>query len=454
MRGLLIRIEHWSDQLDHRPSVLMGAGTVMLALIAGVFVLIFAVFGGDFSNYAAVTVVLPPSATAVSPDSPVEYLDVQVGTVAGEGHAAGGGLVAVPVHLDRSKLKAIPVGVVALVQPTSIFGNQYIVLQPPSAGAGSEPTLRSGATILAAGVGHTNSVQETVGDLDRILIELHPAELDGALTAMAQAIAGQGQSLGATLDSASGYLATMQPLWPTMVVDLQRLTPFADALSAAVPDLLGTLAHFSTTGSALSTNASEVKGLITNGAALAGNSATLLTEVQQPFAVLMAASGPMLQDISANPQEIAQLLSGLDGFARAIVSAESNGPYLQATATVDVLNPANLALGALGGPDMLSELAAGLGSKLVDPPTYTAADCPQLGGLSNCGGPAASATTADDTGADRPAKSGTVVPVLDPAVEDAAVSAVATAATGRAPGSAAVASLLLSPVLESIGATS
>ena len=41
---------------------------------------------------------------------------------------------------------------------------------------------------------------------------------------------------------------------------------------------------------------------------LAGESASLLAAIQQPFDVLSADSGPFLTAISQNPQEISQLL--------------------------------------------------------------------------------------------------------------------------------------------------
>ena len=72
----------------------------------------------------------------------------------------------------------------------SRFGDAYIVLEPPT--NPGTATLKAGATIPALQVGQTASLQTTLGDLDNLLIELHPGQLDAALHRVGRRCPGAG----------------------------------------------------------------------------------------------------------------------------------------------------------------------------------------------------------------------------------------------------------------------
>lgn len=413
-------------------------GITFVVLMIGLVILILELFGGTFSSYDLVNAQLPASSTAVALGAPVEYRNVTVGNVSSEGRSVPGGLIVIQLHIIPSMLGDIPANVAATEQPVSFFGDPYIVLQPPA--APSTATLQAGATIPALQVGQTASLQETLGDLDRLLVNLHPAELDAALTAVAGALQGQGTSLGKNIDAGNAYLSKMLPLWPTVVANLKLLVPISNQFAASTPDILSILANQTVTGRTVLSDAKNVRGAISGGSTLVSETDQLLHAIQQPFNVLAADSGPFLQDISQNPNEISQLLQGLDEWAQAWTAAESSGPYLQLTSTVSVANPADLGLAVIGGPEIAHYLAGGLGSGFVNPSTYSSA-----GTI-----PASTATTAATAAALQRAVSATSGRVMSAKAQTAAVSKIVSAMTGRAPASPAVATLLLSPVLSNL----
>ncbi len=233
--------------------------------------------------------------------------------------------------------------------------------------------MHTGETIPALQSAQTGSLQATLGSLDNLLIKLHPAELDAALTALASGLQGNGTSLGHNLVRANTYFRQMLPLWPTVVSNLKTLVPVANQFAASTPDILQILANQTTTAKTITDQASGVRSAIGGGETLTGEAAQLLTAIQQPFNVLTADSGPFLTAISQNPEEISQLLQGLDAWANAWISAESSGPYLNLTQTEVVANPADLGLAVLGGPQAAAYLSAGLGPGNVNPPTYSSA---------------------------------------------------------------------------------
>jgi phospholipid/cholesterol/gamma-HCH transport system substrate-binding protein len=412
---------------------LIGLGLALVALLVGVVAAVFASFGGAFSTYAVARAQLPATSTAIALNAPVEYRNVTVGTVASQGRSVPGGLVSVTLHLERSMLHVIPAGVRATETPVSFFGDAYLVLTPPAHPGAA--TLRAGTTIPALDVGQTGSLQATLGDLDTLLIKLHPGELDAALTALASALQGNGTSLGHNLVRANTYFQQMLPLWPTFVSNLDTLVPVSNQFAASTPDLLKILANQTTTATTINDQAAAVRQSLGGGETLTGQLASLLTAIQEPYNVLAADSGPFLQAVSQSPTEISQLLQGLDNWAKAWTTAESSGPYLSLTDNQVVVNPADLGLAVLGGPEASAYLAAGLGPGIVNPPTYTSA-----GAI-----PAAEAKTDTLT-----STSSLPDPVLKASAENEAVSQIVTALGGTPPRARSVATLLLSPVLEDL----
>jgi len=411
---------------------LLTLGLAFALFLVSAVVLIFESFGGAFSSYIVVQAQLPASSTAVALNAPVEYRNVTVGTVASQGLSVPGGLVVITLHLQQSMLHLIPVGVTATETPVSFFGDAYILLEPPA--HMSSATLKAGETIPALKVGETASLQATLGDLDFLLTSLHPARLDAALTALAGALQGQGTSLGKNLDKGNNYFTKMLPLWPTVISNLKTLVPVANQFASSTPDILQILANQTTTGDTINAQETAVRASLGGGATLAGETAQLLTAIQQPYAILTADSAPFLQDISQNPKEIAELLEGFNSWADSWIAAESSGPYLNLSTTVVVANPADLGLAVLGGADVNSYLSAGLGPGYVNPATYgSAGSIPANAG--------AALTSAIE---DAPNQ---VLP--EPGQTDA-ISDIVDSISGNRPASAAVATLLLSPVLEGL----
>jgi phospholipid/cholesterol/gamma-HCH transport system substrate-binding protein len=417
-----------------------GALAVAIALAAGV--LVFASFGGEFSNFVAVTAALPASSTAVALNSPVEYKNVQVGTVVSQGTSIPGGLISITLHIEPSMVHSIPANVRVTVAPVSFFGNEYVVLVPPA--HPDKTTLRAHQQIEPLVTGQTASLQALLSNLDHLLIELHPGQLDAALTALSSALVGQGTSLGKNLVAGNKYLEAMLPLWPKVVADLEATEPVANSFAEATPNLLQILSNQTITSKTITDSASNVRNAISGGETIASDANKLFDAIQSPFAVLTADSVPFLQDLSQNPDEIAELLTGLDKFANAFMAAEANGPYLSVTANINVINPADLGVAVLGGSSstLIKAISAGLGPSYVNPPLYTAADCPHFGSLSDCDGVATGGSTNLDSA------------VLPAAAETEAVSQIYQSVSGRAPANSSVSSLLLSPVLEGLVARS
>jgi virulence factor Mce-like protein len=420
---------------DHSHRRLVACGLALIVFVAAIIGVIVQSISGNFASFVPVKAELPSSGNAIQIDSPVQYRDVTVGSVASDGHPVGGGVVSVSLHIKPAKLAAIPASVRATVGPLSVFGNQAVQLVAPVAVGG--PHLTAGQTIPALASGPTASLQATLGDLDNLLNALHPAEMNAALTALATALRGQGQSLGDTFARSSLYIRQMLPLIPTIESNFRLLAPVADRLASATPDVLGILSNLTVTNQTYTADQSQLHQALIGGATAAAQSSQILSVIQSPWSRLLADSGPLFADVTQNATEIAQILSGLDTWAKAWSASESHGPFLTLTSSLSVANPADVVRAALGDPAADTLFAEGLGAGLVDPPTYTAANCPIRYGPTP--GPCITGPS--------PAASS----LIPASRQQEAVATIAAGLDhGERPTSPAVASLLLSPVLQAM----
>ena len=329
------------------------------------------------------------------------------------------------------------------------------------------------------------SLQDTTKQFYTLLNAVHPADLSVALHSFAAALRGEGTNLGQTLDLADNYLALTNTLLPTVQNDVGLLTPVAQSVNNAAPDIIGTLGNGVTTGNAIHDNATSLSGLLTNGANAVGQLNTgLFSQVQNTLPNLLNSSGPVLNDIASNPNLLSQTLRGLGQFSAAVAAEETHGPFLSVNVNLPVSNAEAAVQAALGyvppGQTISSELATALGS-VFDPRPYTSADCPVYAGMqSNCAtanSPAAPRSgSASTQSAVRPGGSAAAGPsgaagtsaagagnatlsaqaTSNPfATEVAAVQNIATAlGGGQAPAAPGVASIVLVPLYSSMAVRS
>jgi virulence factor Mce-like protein len=416
---------------------------VLAGIVAAVVWAIVSAFTGTFTNVVKIRAQLPVGSNAVPISAPVEYRNVTVGKVGSETEGPGGS-VAVEFEIYPRHLADIPKGVQAQVEPLSIFGNQYVNLVPPKVASGGH--LEAADFIGPYGGAPSSSLQGTVTQLYDLLNAIHPADLDVALTAFAQALNGEGKALGQTLAGSANYLGrAVVPNLAQINSDFALLSPVNDELNRAAPDVLGTLSNSVTTGQTIVDQEQALHTLLTAGSQGIGRFAGVLQQVQATLPTLMNESGPLLADITQNPDELSRTLSGLTQFASAVAAQETAGPFLSVNVSLPVADISAGVNAALGYNNPASVYAA-LGSA-VNPPTYTSANCPQYPGESNIhcgtgGSPSAGPTTGNP---------GPVTP-LSPTGVSAASTGSSTSVAGAGPTAGLVAASAQDPAAAELDA--
>jgi phospholipid/cholesterol/gamma-HCH transport system substrate-binding protein len=440
-------------------------GLLLSVLVIGIIYAIVLAFTGHFTNVVPIDAQLPPGSNALTVGAPVEYRNVTVGKVASEAQGPNGS-ISVRFEMYPARMAQVPKGVQAEVAPLSIFGNQYVDLVPPANLTAAH--LQAGDFIGPYAAAPSTSLQGTVTQLYDLLHAVHPADLDTALTAFATALRGEGVNLGQALSAASDYFGAIQPHLPTAQSDLRLLDPVSGELRAATPDLLGLVSNSSVSAQTITNQAAQLHTLLATGQSATTKFADILQQSQDSLISLMNQSGPLLSDVTANPNELSLTLQGLGQWAAAWAAAESNGPYLSVTANLpiaDISAGVNAALG-YNNP---SSISAALGPAF-NPATYSSANCPEYPGATNpyCGvggspaaipgsgstvssaayRPSATPTAAATQQQGVQTYAGPSTPYLD---ELRAIDAIATALNGgQPPASPALASLVLFPLLSSM----
>jgi phospholipid/cholesterol/gamma-HCH transport system substrate-binding protein len=360
-----------------------AAGAVLAGVTAALVWAIVSAFTGSFTDVLKIRAELPPGSNAVTVAAPVEYLNVTVGKVGSEAQGPNGD-VQVQLQIYPRALSHIPKGVEAQVAPLSIFGNQYVnLVRPATIGSGH----LGASDFISPYVGApSTSLQGTVTQLYDLLNAVHPADLDTALTAFAQALNGEGTALGHALAGSGKYLGTaVVPNLANVNADIGLLTPVNNEIDRSAANLLATLSNSATTGQTITQQESALKSLLTQGTAAIEQFSGVLNQVQGTLPRLLNESGPLLADVTRSPDGLSRTLSGLTQFAAAVAAQEQGGPFLAVHAALPVANISAGVNAALGYQNPASVDAA-LGSA-VNPRTYTSADCPQYPGETNpfCG---------------------------------------------------------------------
>lgn len=214
------------------------AGLIVIGLV--VFGLI-GVYQKTFLPVTRVTVVSDRAGLQLDKGSSVRAFGVPVGEVRGV-QVAGEG-VEIEVALDNDAVDNIPADVVASIRSTTLFGAKFVELEVPR-GPVSDP-------IDAGGVVQARSTTVEANDVFQhamtVLKAVNPEKLNSTLTAMATALDGNGENLGALVTGLDDYLAEINPHLEQLIADLALVEDVGRNLNAIAPQTLQTVRQLNTT---------------------------------------------------------------------------------------------------------------------------------------------------------------------------------------------------------------
>jgi len=260
---------------------------VVLALLLGLSV---AVYQKVFTEVAHVTLETDTAGNQLQEASDVKIRGVRGGQV-GEVKASQDGatieLAIAPDHLDQ-----IPANVSVRLLPKTLFGERFVALQLPK--DPSEERLSDGDVITQDRTRNAIELQRVIDDTLPLLQAVHPEDLSFTLGAVADALRGKGDELGANLATTGEYFGQINTVLPQLQADISELADFAETYEGAADDLLAVLDNLAITNATVVDQEEQLRRTFTVGTSSSNVTAGFLERNESTIISLAETSRPVL----------------------------------------------------------------------------------------------------------------------------------------------------------------
>ncbi|SDZ29192.1 phospholipid/cholesterol/gamma-HCH transport system substrate-binding protein [Micromonospora pattaloongensis] len=282
-------------------------GIVFIALLAVALTASVLQYRKAFTPVAWVTLRADRAGLHLNEGADVKVRGVIVGDVRSVRTEGGG--AELRLALDPATIGRIPADVTARLLPKTLFGERYVELvAPPHTAA---PPLRDGAVI-------TQDRSRTAVELERVLDEalpllqsIRPDQLAATLSAVATALDGRGEQLGANLTRLADYLRQLNPAMPTIAEDVRTLATVLDSYDSALPDLLAVLRDVTVTARTIGDQRTQLDAFLAGTTDAADVTRIFLDRHGDQLIRLGTVSRPVLQLLAAYAPEYPCLMRGL-----------------------------------------------------------------------------------------------------------------------------------------------
>lgn len=241
-----------------------GWTVILVITLVALFMLCVALFAGTFTPSVPVTLTSDRAGLVMETGGKVKLRGVQVGQVA----AIKGGQHAVRLELqiDPDQIQYIPANVEAQIRATTAFGAKYVdLIYPPDP---SPQRLAAGAVLRSRNV--STEVNTVFENLVSLLRQIDPAKLNGALSALAEGLRGQGAAIGSAITDSDEVFRALNARSASLRRNWQSLKGFSDAYGGAAGNTLSTLDAASTTSATISAQSSALDALLVNVVGFSG----------------------------------------------------------------------------------------------------------------------------------------------------------------------------------------
>jgi phospholipid/cholesterol/gamma-HCH transport system substrate-binding protein len=239
----------------------IGPGWWALMLFGFTAVFLFvttAIFADTFKSSVPVTLTSERSGIIMETNAKVKMRGVEVGRVGQVGTAKDGARLT--LEIDPDQIRYIPANVEAKIDVTTAFGAKFVDLVYPE--NPSKERLAEGAVLRSKNVStEVNTVFENVVDLTEMI---DPAKLNAVLTAVADAVRGQGERMGQATTDLNQVLTALNDRSEIIREDWRSFKNFNDTYAEAAQDILTVLDAASTTSQTVVNHSSSLDTLLLN----------------------------------------------------------------------------------------------------------------------------------------------------------------------------------------------
>jgi virulence factor Mce-like protein len=260
---------------------------VVLALLLGLSV---AIYQKAFTDVASVTLETDTAGSQLQEASDVKVRGVIVGEVREVEASVEGATIELAINPEY--LDQIPADVSARLLPKTLFGERFVSLELPD--RPSSERLADGDVIGQDRSENAIELQRVIDDTLPLLQAVEPQDLAFTLGAVADAVRGRGDKLGANMAATGEYFGEINTVLPELQNDISLLADFADTYQGAADDLLAVLDNLAITNSTIVDQEEQLRRTFTLGASSANTLAGFLETNERNLISLAETSRPVL----------------------------------------------------------------------------------------------------------------------------------------------------------------
>jgi phospholipid/cholesterol/gamma-HCH transport system substrate-binding protein len=326
---------------------------ILILVTVGCLALTWALFNGSFRRFVPVTLTSDRAGLVMEVGAKVKMRGVQIGRV---GSITGGREpVSLQLELDPDQIRYVPSNVQARIASTTVFGAKYVELMFPEHPSGK--VLAAGTVLQSQNV--STEVNTVFQDLVGVIQKIDPAKLNSVLSAVAEAVRGQGPRIGEATTSANEVLTALNERSDAIGEDWRAFKKFNDTYMAAAPAIIRILDAASTASTTVSDHARELDSLLINVIGLSHSGTQLLGPNKDNLVGAINVLRPTTGLLNKyNPELTCLILGGKNAidFGQADYTGGANGKSLIVDAALLLGDdpyryPDNLPInGAKGGP--------------------------------------------------------------------------------------------------------
>lgn len=216
---------------------------LFLVIVVAFVATTIAVYNRVFTSSDTVDLVTDEMAFALPKDADVKVRGVFVGRVAAV--EPQGSQVLVRMEMDPEFTGQLPANVAGRLLPKTLFGERYVDLAYPDDPVGE---LAAGDVIYQDTRGNAVELGHVLDGLLPVLEAVPPENLAATLGALNQALAGNGDRIGASFAEIGQVFDGITEEMPALESGLRDLATFSQTYSEAVPELIHALDALRTTG--------------------------------------------------------------------------------------------------------------------------------------------------------------------------------------------------------------
>jgi virulence factor Mce-like protein len=260
---------------------------VVLAMLLGLSV---AFYQKAFTEVARVTLETDTAGSQLQEASDVKVRGVIVGEVREVEGTMDGATIDLAINPDY--LDQIPADVTARLLPKTLFGERFVSLELPDRPA--QERLADGDVIGQDRSANAIELQRVIDDTLPLLQAVQPQDLSYTLGAIADALRGKGDRLGANMAATGEYFREINTVLPDLQADISGLADFADTYEGAADDLLAVLDNLAVTNSTMVDQSEQLRRTFTVSAGSARTMAGFLETNERNLISLAETSRPVL----------------------------------------------------------------------------------------------------------------------------------------------------------------